>query len=327
MILLRKNRTAPRESNPEMKRILEKNKSIQRAGAKVFYRYRGPTLWEYSDRPKDSGTLILQGGYSTHPAAWMGQIRDFKKSHGVITMENRGHWGTELGDSTPETYLKDMALDLIAILNAERIPSAVICGHSMWGGNAMRVYHILEEEAPGRISGLMLVAPAYRNPLELGFLRDYPMLHPFVRRLADTAEMLEPLNEFKVEKLGESRIAWEALQKILLMTYMKRAQNPVHSLKMIKNALRANIDAMRASMQAMFMMDDMLWERAPEINVPVYLISGSDDPLVSPEAVRMLAERIPGSVYEEFQNCAHFPMLSYPKEFNKSLKNLMRTVS
>ncbi|MFH1393682.1 MAG: alpha/beta hydrolase [Candidatus Micrarchaeota archaeon] len=324
MIILGKNGRPRWNDHPKMEaRISRKNRFIERAGAKVFYRYRGPTLWEFKDRPKDSGTLVLQGGYTTHPAAWMGQIKEFKKRHGVITKENRGHWGTELGESTPKTYLDDMALDLKAVMDREQIPRAIICGHSMWGGNAMRFYHMF----PERVSGLVLVAPAYRNPLELGFLREYQKLHPLIDFLARNAERLEPLDAFKRESLGESRIAWELLHKALLMTYMKKAQNPTHALKMVKNALRANLSAMAVSMQAMFLMDDMLWERAPEISVPTYLIAGSDDPLVSADAVKRLAERIPGALYEEFPDCAHFPMLSYPERFNESVDILMRSVA
>ncbi len=285
-----------------------RDRSIQRKGANVFYRYRSA---KESGRP----VIAFQGGYTTHPAAWLGQINRFRGDFGIITMENRGHWHSGLGSSTPESYLKDMAEDLVSVMDKENVDRMTICGHSMWGGNAMKFYHMF----PDRVSGLLLVAPAYMDPRKLGFLRDMRYLHPLTDFLAWASGGFGWLNGIKTKLLAERELSWKILRSALLFTYMRNAENPEHALKMIKNVYRADINAMSISMRALLLMDDELYERASEIKVPTMLFAGDEDPLISPLSVIKLAERIQSAFFKMFEHCAHFPMLSHSSIFNQYL--------
>jgi pimeloyl-ACP methyl ester carboxylesterase len=305
----------PEELFKNGKRDPVRDRLIKRKGANIFYRFRPSVDKRLS--------IAFQGGYSTHPAAWMGQIKRFRGEISILTMENRGHWHSGIGNSNPKTYLKDMAEDFLAIMDLEKIDKITICGHSMWGGNAMRFYHMF----PNRVEGLVLVSPAYIDPRKQGFLKNYWYLHPLTDLLAWASAGLGPLNGFKSRVLAENRASWEIMRSALLMTYMREAEDPEHALKMIKNVYRADIRAMSMSMRALLLMDDELYERAGEIKVPVHLIAGTDDMLISPESTLDLAKEIPGAITSLFQESAHFSMLSKTECFNNVIESFMRRLN
>jgi pimeloyl-ACP methyl ester carboxylesterase len=151
-------------------------------------------------------------------------------------------------------------------------------------------------------------------------------LHFFTELLARAAARASPIDYVK-KVLSKSPLAWEAIRIGLLFTFMRDGYNPAHVEKMIKNVLRANTDAMAISMLALFRLDETLYERAADIKVPVWLIAGDDDPLISEESVRRLANRIPGSRLEVFHGVGHFPMLSDATKFNETIRCFMEEVS
>jgi len=284
--------------------------------ARIFYRFRWP------HHPNGGEDIALLGGWSTHPAAYLSQIKEFSASHRVLTLETRGYWRRSgLGKSTPSTYLDDCAEDLKAVMDNEQISRIVLVGHSMWGGIAMKFY----ERFPSRVSGLVLVSPGYRDPRKLGFISRQPVLHRPADVLFHAGGMLLPLGWVKRHILSRDPLSRSALEAAVL-TIMEEAKNQKHASKMIKKVLRADIRAMSVSMKALFRMDDSLLENAGRISVPVLLIGGESDPLISPESVRILAGRIPDSEVAIIEGVKHFPMLSAPEQFNALLRGFLEEI-
>src|SRR5690606_12837082 len=63
------------------------------------------------------------------------------------------------------------------------------------------------------------------------------------------------------------------------------------------------------------------------INVPVLIIRGEEDQLVSLEQVKRMEEMIPNVRYVELAGCAHLPNLENPVRFNEEVRDfLMRMV-
>ncbi len=286
--------------------ILLRKKGLQRQEQPDYFKNRDPSRDKVIVRP-DGANVFYR----------------FRGEFGVLTMENRGHWHSNLGESTPKTYLNDMADDLAAIVRKCGLYRVVVCGQSMWGGNAMRFFH----RHPDMVSGLILVAPAFMDPRKLGFMNGHPLVQRFSALLTETAGKMSKLDMLKTKVLSRSKLAWEAMRFAMLMTFMRETDNPEHAEKMIKNVYRADAKAMVMSMQALFLMDDSLFDRAPEIDVPTLLIAGSEDPLISHHSVEHLARQIPGANFELFPGCAHFPMLSAVDEFNESVYRFMKVVA
>ncbi|MBU0532650.1 alpha/beta hydrolase [Candidatus Micrarchaeota archaeon] len=292
-----------------------KNKTIMRPdGVEVSYRYRRPET--------NNPNIAFQGGWTTHPAVYLAQIRDLASQYGVLTMENRGHWHSRLGNSTPNTYIDDLVEDFKAILDAEKIEKIVITGHSMWGAAAMHFYH----KYPERVLGLVLVAPAYTDPRKLGFMKNYDFLHPISEKLASLAGHATGFDFVKRHVLSRTPLAWHALRFVLLVTFLKEAKNQEDVEKMIKNVYRADIKAMSMSMQALFLMNGNLREKAREIEVPVLIIGGKQDSLIHPESLEELADYVPNAKLEIWNEVAHFPMLTYPARFTHRVVQFLEDI-
>ena len=67
-------------------------------------------------------------------------------------------------------------------------------------------------------------------------------------------------------------------------------------------------------------------DRSKEIGVPVLLISGSDDFLVTPEMVRETAGRITGSKVVILDGVGHFPHTEAPDRFNPAVGEFLASL-
>jgi pimeloyl-ACP methyl ester carboxylesterase len=329
----------------QRRRCIVKKGMIKRPDkARIYYRYREPCsvygvqcpgnqtsntqerkpgteIWK--PETAHSPDLALLCGWSTHPAAYLSQLKALSGKYRILTLETRGYWRRSgLGKSNAKTYLDDCADDLKAVMDEEGIGRIVLVGHSMWAGIAMKFYY----RFPSWVSGLVLVAPSYSDPRKLGFMSERPLLHNPPLLLFHSAVMLIPLGCMKKYILSRDPISRSALE-ISVLSIMEEADNRNHAKKMIKNVLRADIRAMSVSMKALFRMDDSLYEKAKEIDVPVLLIGGANDPLISPESVVRLGDRIPNAEVEIWEGVKHFPMLSAPERFNQRIKEFIQSTS
>ncbi|RMA97251.1 alpha/beta fold hydrolase [Hydrogenothermus marinus] len=64
-----------------------------------------------------------------------------------------------------------------------------------------------------------------------------------------------------------------------------------------------------------------------EIDVPTIVIAGKDDEKVTPpEIVKIIADGIKGSKYQEIENAAHLPPFENPEKFNEILINFLKEI-
>lgn len=78
---------------------------------------------------------------------------------------------------------------------------------------------------------------------------------------------------------------------------------------------------MRQSMAVANRPDSM--ELLPHINVPTAVMVGEADKVISPESHQKMAAAIPGAIYTEAPNAAHYVPLEQPTLFAKSLADLL----
>jgi pimeloyl-ACP methyl ester carboxylesterase len=293
--------------------------------ARVFYRYRKPLVELGEGNSKqESVSLVLLGGWSTHPAVYLSQLKAFSGRYRILTMETRGYWqGSGLGKSKPKTYLDDCVGDLKAIMETEGIERSVIVGHSMGGAIAMKLYHRYQ----CCVLGLVLVSPGYVDPRKLSFVQGRRYLHKPADLLFHSASAVPAINFLKRHILSRTYLNQGLLSIIMMAAFMDEAQNGIHAKKMIKKVMRADMRAMGVSMRALFRMDDSLLENAKDIDVPTLLIGGREDPLISADSVVRLGNRIPEGEVEIWDDVKHFPMLSAPERFNRRLAQFLEKLS
>lgn len=114
-------------------------RTISRPGATVAYEVRG-----------EGPPLLLGHSLLCDGRMWTDVANDLERRYRVINIDARGHrHSTAQGRFSLET----LADDWRAIMDAEGIDKAVLCGLSMGGMTAMR----LALRAPSRVSGLALL--------------------------------------------------------------------------------------------------------------------------------------------------------------------------
>jgi 3-oxoadipate enol-lactonase len=100
--------------------------------------------------------LVLVHGLADDHRAWRRALPGLMLGHRVLLYDLRGHGETSLG--LPDGTLRQLGLDLVALLNAAGIDRADIAGFSLGGTIAMRA----AIDHPERVRGLVLVATSSR---------------------------------------------------------------------------------------------------------------------------------------------------------------------
>jgi pimeloyl-[acyl-carrier protein] methyl ester esterase len=66
-----------------------------------------------------------------------------------------------------------------------------------------------------------------------------------------------------------------------------------------------------------------LREVLKEIKIPLQFINGREDEICGKETVAFIQELSPGSRFDFFEQCGHFPFLSKSYEFNKIIEEFL----
>ena len=61
-----------------------------------------------------------------------------------------------------------------------------------------------------------------------------------------------------------------------------------------------------------------------DIKIPIQFINGREDEICNKETVTFLQKLSPGSRFDFFEKCGHFPFLSKPYEFNLVLEEFLK---
>jgi pimeloyl-ACP methyl ester carboxylesterase len=117
---------------------------------------------------KGAPVVLLHGLTATRRYVVMGSRALERSGHLVVAYDARGH-GRSSPAPDPAAYTYELlAEDLLAVLDALELPSAVLAGASMGAHTAIQ----LALQAPERVTGLVLITPSFdpapaRDPHEL----------------------------------------------------------------------------------------------------------------------------------------------------------------
>ncbi|KAH8691706.1 Alpha/Beta hydrolase protein [Phaeosphaeriaceae sp. PMI808] len=115
----------------------------------------------------DKPTLILFHGWPDTAKLWANAINNYllPSGYGIIAVDILGFGGTSKPTSHAEYGFHHLAADAVAILDAEKIPTAISVGHDWGSGVAQRFYNFF----PARVSGLAMLNFSYLPPHEPPF--------------------------------------------------------------------------------------------------------------------------------------------------------------
>lgn len=265
-----------------------KVRHVSRPGARVGYTVAGRGV------PIVLGHSLLLDGRMWDP------VREFLTARClVIDVDLRGH-----RHSTAEApfTLEDVAGDWLAILDAEGIDRAVLCGLSTGGMTAMR----LAMRAPERVLGLALLDTSARREPLLPRLRFRAMAE--VLRRAGFADFLLPPT--LKELFGETT----------------RRANPGLVAETQARILQHDPRQVYLACRAVFDRDDVLEDLAA-VACPTTVLVGREDTATRPEESRRIAAAIHHASLVEVARAGHLTPLEAPEAVMAALGALLDRVA
>jgi pimeloyl-ACP methyl ester carboxylesterase len=252
--------------------------------------HRGCRL-AYSVNGSGPAVLFIQG-VGVQGTGWSPQTTELAASHTCLWFDNRG-----IGRSQPvgvEVTVAQMAEDARAVLDAGRIPTAHVVGHSLGGMVALR----LALDARERVRSLSLVCTFTGSR---------------------TAAPLTP----RMVWLGlRARVGTRSMRRrgfLQLVLPPGARADPKELAELFGHDLADQPPVVAAQLRAMRAVD--LTDRLPELaGIPTLVVSAAYDPIAPPEAGQALRDGLAGSRYVEVADASHGLPITHAGRVNDLLR-------
>jgi 3-oxoadipate enol-lactonase len=241
--------------------------------------------------------LVLIAGFSADHTAWQEVVDKFKNNFQVIVFDNRGAGQSDIppGPYTIETLCKDV----VSLCDQLEIQQAHFVGNSM--GGFMVQY--LAGKFPERVKTATISNSTYGPE------------HAFNLYLDIQLELIKAGTPF--ELVVKSSCTWVYSYDFLMN---KGKFQDVVKLA-LNNPYPFTLEGYENQHHALKNFNSKAW--LGTIKSPT-LVIGSDEDLIFPvAAIRALTDYIPNSNYIEFKRCGHLPMVEYPEQFVKVVKEFI----
>jgi pimeloyl-ACP methyl ester carboxylesterase len=289
-------------------------------------KYRGK-MWEYYpdryiqvkgvrtrywDEGKGKDTIVMVHGYTGSVEEFAWNIPFLKKKYRVVALDLPGFGLTGKPDAD---YTYDYYASYVNdFMQAMRIPSAHIMGHSMGGAVSLAI----SLRHPDRVKSLALVSPVFGKKFQFAL---HLVSVPFVgeKLLKPAASKEEVQAAFRHLTHDFCRYADITLKRNL------RFQNePGYirvSLKYIRNYM--TLTGFTGKARKMFKYYD---KNLPQMKIPVFLTWGHQDQIVPFSASKELLPLIPHAEFWDPDPCGHCALWEYPVEFNAKTLDFLKRV-
>jgi pimeloyl-ACP methyl ester carboxylesterase len=243
--------------------------------------------------------VLFVHGFPLGAWQWEAQAAALAPRFCVLAPDLRGFGSAALGERPPRS-IDDYADDLAALLRKKGIARAALVGFSMGGYVALA----LAERHPGLLCALVL-ANTRAGPDSEEAKRSRTIMAERARK-----EGSGPIADVMAERLFSASARARRLDLIAAVR-ARMAQNSPEGLARAIEAMRERPD------------------RRPllgTIRVPVLLIAGSEDALISPAEAEAMRAAIPGARLVTIEGAGHASNLERPEEFNRALLNFLNEV-
>jgi len=227
----------------------------------------------WDEQGSGSPVLLIMGLSFTHQM-WFRVLPELARRHRVILFDNRGVGRSDV--PAGPYFIRDMARDAVAVMNAAGVSSAQVIGASMGGMIAQE----LALRCPERVDSLLLGCTSHG-----GLLARWPCITPLYR--AQSPPENASLRASFAPWLYSSSTPRE---RVLEDITIQRACNCPR-----KGCLNQFAGI-------------LLWSsflRLPRISIPTLVTHGAEDRLIPPQNGRVVAARIPGAKFHLVPNAGH----------------------
>jgi len=251
------------------------------------------TYGEITNQP-----IIFIHGFPFDHTLWNNVIDKLKDEYYCISYDIRGFGDSEFnaGQYTMESYTEDLE----NIISELKLNKPIICGFSMGGYIALRI----NEKLKGNYKALILANTTTSSDNDEAKLKRAAAISSI-----DT-QGLEPfIDKFLSVAFSESFIKKESLK-----------------IEEIKNKImRFNPIGIKGALLAMISRTDTT-QSLKEIDIPVLLISGENDKIISVDIMTQMANSIKNSTLVCLNNSGHMSMIERTDEFNSAIRKFLGTL-
>ncbi|MBI3127123.1 MAG: alpha/beta fold hydrolase [Candidatus Tectomicrobia bacterium] len=240
--------------------------------------------------------VFLISGLGGARAAWAAQAADFSQGRPLVLHDHRGTGKS--GKPKGAYSVRLMAEDVLAVMDALRIPRAHLVGSSTGGA----INQALCIDHPDRVQSAAIVS-------------SWPRSDAFFKR------------QFAMRKKVLLELGWEAYTKLSAVT--------LNSPKFLNDHLeefeKKEAEAIRAAPPAEVMAEriDCImahdeWDRLGRIKAPVLVLVARDDATTPLYYSEQLARLIPGAELRVFEEGGHLLYVPKAREFNACVLDFIR---
>jgi pimeloyl-ACP methyl ester carboxylesterase len=251
--------------------------------------------------------LVLLHAFPVSADMWRPQLAAAPAGWRFIAPDLRGFGGSSrvLGDGArqrpvPATTIDDYARDVLALMEAVGIDSAVIGGLSMGGYVAFALYRL----APRCVRALVLADTRPEADTEEGRMNR-------LRLLAT------------IDAFGSAGVAETMVPKLIAPS--TRRDRPELDAQ-LRHAIEASdVDGLAEAVRCMMSRPDSthLLEQA---RVPIQLVVGRDDALTPVAVHEQMQLRSPGAALTIVEDAGHLSNLERPEVFNRTLSRFLASL-
>ena len=251
----------------------------------------------YEERGDGFPLLLIHGLAGDHQA-WDAQASAWQTRFRVIAPDNRGAGCSTQVDEPVTT--RDMACDMLALMDGLGMAKAHVIGRSMGGAIAQHLALL----APERVATLVLCA-------------SFARLDAFgARVLANMRELLELTGSWAVH-------ARHSVQNFVSAEFFDTYPERVRAIEALIGGEK-RLPACYVRQNNACLEHDTL-DAIRAIRCPTLVLAGGRDPICPPVCARRMVERIPGAQSVMFESSSHFFLMEEPERFMATLDTWLRT--
>ncbi len=262
--------------------------TINRNGVNTYYETYGKGF-----------PIVFLHPFSTNGSIWTFQTFSFARTNQCIVIDERGHGRS---DKPQQGYtIKEIAADVVAVLDAAHVNKAVFVGNSIGGMITLQT----NLDAPDRVAGNVIVSSG--TNLAAG-------MPP------------EAAQAFQKDLIG----AFSGLIEGAISAKTKREQPALVDL--IKSYFLVDDNfpkhVFRAAMEdSNGVFNWNIADQLKNIKKPTLVLAGEEDQATPVAANKFLADNIPGAQLKVIKDVGHFYEIERPSDFNNDLQQFLKQVS
>ena len=243
-------------------------------GVRLHYAQQGP---------QSGPAIILLHGYSDSSLSFSRVMPLLPRELRVIALDLRGHGDSDRPDSGYR--MQDLADDVLQVMNALTIPTAVIVGHSM----GSFVAQTIADRALSRITSLVLLGSAPRASTVIAGMRD------------DVDALVDPIDYDFVRQFQYSTIALPVPKQFMDAAIANSRRMPARVWKQILSGM---LDFRPAAQRP---------------SLPTLVLGGGKDTVFSVAEQTQLAHQFPNARLQLFDDIGHTLHWERPESFVEAL--------